>query len=695
MELAANGVPVRGPFLQKIYRWTPVIFFLAVMILYLTMLIDFVFVDEVDVFYGGYNVVHSGDIYKVYPTQHMPFSYYMSALIALFGANSAYWYRIGFYLMMSGLWTAVYVHHRDHLNNWALLGLPFFYVFQLKQHSLATSMISDHWQGIGLILLILEVLRYRRTWRIPLSSAIFVSLGIVLSLGTAFVSAYSVFIVFVGVALMQALRLRKHPEERKTAFREDIRLVLVAMAPFAVLGLWYILSGNLQNFFGGAYELNVSIYSRYIGGFGADAGGTFLGVLPRWIAYIRYGAETIASDPITGITATVRNIGLIVFCVMIMKDHPIAGLTMLGASIFAGVRAFDGFHGAPYMAVCSIPMAFWLGEGILWFYRRKTWPRGISLAAALGLVAVLVVPAARDVYNLRYIPQYLAPTVTSATNRTTLEVLTDPEERIITGDLSVSSGTVMRNRLKLSECSTATGNPWFYEYYGARELANLKEEKTRVLRFCPDDELWGYYIRDYAADFVQYVEDNYHLMDEAVYVRNDALPDAIDRLHSAGYGMIDLSVPPRDYWVLGDQLRSGETVEEHFAPLGSEICAVRVKTATYFGGNRIGLHCVLKEEETGKILAETTCAKDQMKDNDYVRFPLHAEVTPGGRYVICLTAEELEDPEEETKLHIYRSEEGAADGENWAVTGGEKQDCILGIRVEYGIDEQCMILGAR
>ena len=69
-------------------KWLPAVFFCCVLGLYLTMMISSYFVDELDVFYGGYNIVNSGDIYKVYPSQHMPFSYYMAAPGALLGARA-------------------------------------------------------------------------------------------------------------------------------------------------------------------------------------------------------------------------------------------------------------------------------------------------------------------------------------------------------------------------------------------------------------------------------------------------------------------------------------------------------------------------------------------------------------------------------------------------------------------------------
>ena len=94
-------------------------------------------------------------------------------------------------------------------------------------------------------------------------------------------------------------------------------------------------------------------------------------------------------------------------------------------------------------------------------------------------------------------------------NRDLLDILAEPGERIHTDDLYYSSMTVTRLGLKLAEACPGAGSPWFYEYYGERELNNLKEKKTRILVMDPDSEILGYRLRDYARDLVDYVEENY------------------------------------------------------------------------------------------------------------------------------------------------------------------------------------------
>ena len=68
-------------------KMLPVVFFFYVFFLYYSLLSTPYFTDEQDVFFGAYNVIKGQDIYRAFLSQHMPFSYYLAAPIALCGAR--------------------------------------------------------------------------------------------------------------------------------------------------------------------------------------------------------------------------------------------------------------------------------------------------------------------------------------------------------------------------------------------------------------------------------------------------------------------------------------------------------------------------------------------------------------------------------------------------------------------------------
>ena len=670
--------------LAKGDKWVPALFFCCVLALYLTMLADGLFVDELDVFYGGYSLAKGGDIYKAYPSQHMPFSYYFAAPAALLGARTPWQFRLYFDVLLSVLWTGIYLRHRKHFSRFTLALLPVLFAAQLRMHSLGTTMISDHWQGIGILIILLELLRYAEEKKISAGMAWMISLGIVLSFGTTFLSAYPLLILFLGVVAMQAVQAARKERKLPEMLKEDLRLTLICLCPFLLLALWYLASGNLANAFGGAYELNVGIYSKYLDGFGTDAGGSFFATFPRWIQYQGKGAGYLnAAGWRWALQIWAQTAALLVFVACLFREKKrIAGITFLLAVILTGVRAFDGFHGAPYMAVTCIPMAFCLDGALSSFMEKRSWRRALPAAAALACALALAVPVAIAARGLIHVPRLLAGEKHRESNREVLEILAEPGERIHTGDLSYSEMIVMRNNLTLDPGSPAIANPWFYEYYGEQELTALKENQTRLLVLEPDGSLWGHYVRDYAKDFVQYAEEHYTPVGLYTYVRNEDLPAALETLRQAGYGTKVSGLLDSGEHVQGPMLQDGDVAEQRFEAADRNLTAVLLRTATYLGKNRPGITVQLIDDASGEVIGESSLPREEIKDIGYDRFALKADTEPGKTYTVRIMTDGTTPEGLESRLHLYHGAEDSAGGKrgSW---NGEPQPFDWVVMTEY------------
>lgn len=665
-------------------RWIPAVFFCCVLALYLTMMAHFVFVDELDVFYGGYNIARSGDLYRYYPSQHMPFSYYLALPGALLGAKTVWQFRLYFYVLMSALWTGMYIRYRKHFSRPALILMPLLYVVQLRMHELAQTMLSDHWQGIGLMIVLLELLWFADTKKITAGMACMISLGIALSFGTTFLSAYPLLVVFLGVLAMQAVQAVKKERKLSGMIAEDVRLALICLCPFALLALWYLVSGNLGNAAGGAYDLNVRIYSKYLGGFGTSPGGTFLDVFPKWIRYQEKGLSYLNAESWHwALQVFLQTAALLVLAADLWRSRKrIAGITFLLAVILAGVRAFDGFHGAPYMAAACIPMAFCLTAAPEFYLEKRSLRRAVPAALALILAAAFILPEAGMVKNWAHVPRLLAARQYRESNRDMLEVLAEPGERIHTDDLYYSGMTVMANGLSLTEASLGAGNPWFYEYYGERELNSLKENPARLLVMDLEGDVWGYRLRDYAQDLVSFVESNYTPVGPNLYVRNDAYPAAMEKLREAGYGTKLAGQAFATESSLGPRMADGAVYDECFTAEGSRMTAVLIRFATYLNQNRTGAAVQLIREETGEAVAESALPREEIKDNFYTRFALKADTEPGARYILRITTDGTAPEGTEPLLALY-CYPAAGQEETGARADGEKQDFDWALAFEY------------
>ena len=669
-------------------KWLPAAFFLFVLVLYLSMLLDGSFVDETDVFYGGYSIIKGGDIYKAYPSQHMPFSYYFSAIIALFGAREGNWFRVGFYLLLSGLWTGIYIRYRKHIPRLALIMLPVLYIMQLKMYYLATRMLSDHWQGIGIVIILLELIRYAEEKKITTGSACMISLGIVLSFGTTFLSAYPLAAVFLGVAGIQIALLVKKERPVKEVLLEDLRLVLICLAPFAVLAVWYAATGNLSNAIGGVYRLNTEIYSKYLEGFGTSAGGTFLGVFPGWIRYIKSFGGYLKEKPVYAVLIFAQTASLIWFVISMIRDKKvIAAITFAAAVFLCGVRGFDNFHGLAYMATICIPMTLCLDGALNFFLQKKEWKRAAPAVACLACLVALLAPQLKGFVKLIYVPNVLEVWKMPESNQEIIEVLTDTEERIHTGDMSVSGALVIRNNLRLDECTPASSNPWFYEYYGERELAALKENQTRLVYLDAEGETWDHYVKDYAADFVQYVKDHYTLVgNHWVWIRNEEYDAAMERLHAAGYGEIELDMPGVEPEMgRSDMMENGHVLEQRFVAQGKHLTAIRILTLCSYHRNRSGMTVSLTDPETGEVFGTATLAQKELTDGGMSRFAMPVETEPGKVYNIRITTDGTAPEGRKSGLLIARYS-GGADEQTAAYVNGERQDFNWAVRTEYAED---------
>ena len=670
--------------LAKGDKWIPAAFFVCVLALYLTMMANAVFVDELDVFYGGYNIVKSGDLYRFYSSQHMPFSYYFAALGALLGARTAWQFRLFFYVLLSALWTGIYVRNRKVFSRPALILLPVLYVVQLRMYDLAQTMISDHWQGIGLVIILLELLRFAEEKKISVGMACMISLGIVLSLGTAFLSAYPLLIVFLGVVAMQAVMLIRKERKFSELLKEDLRLALICLCPFLLLAGWYLVSGNLGNAVGGAYDLNVNVYSKYLQGFGSSPGGTFIEAFPNWIRYQAKAAEFLRSgDWRWALQVFLQTGSLAVLVISLFKEKKwIAGITFLLAVILTGVRTFDSFHGAPYMAVSCVPMALCLAGAVAFFLQKRSWRRALPAAAALMLAAAFILPEAGMVRSWSYVPKLLAEREYRESNRNALEILAEPNERIHTDDLYYSAETVMRNSLRLDESSLGAGNPWFWEYYGERKMADLKENRTRIVVMDLDGKVWGYGLRDYAADLADYVEENYMPVGPNLYVRKDAYPAALARLREAGYGTVCIGPGFGKESRLGAKLENGTLCEQRITAAGKHMTGVQVRLANYLNQNRVGAKLQLADDATGEVIGESALPKEEIRDNVYSRFALKAETEPGKTYTLRITADTALPEGEDPALSVYCCpvSEGEEAG---GFLNGEKQGFDWAAVIEY------------
>ena len=119
--------------------------------------------DELDIMIAGRDMVDGYQLYTDYSSQHMPFSYYMSAFFALLGARTVSIQRICFYLFYSLMWTLMVFFYGKAEKKRAIALYPILYIFVSCACANGTTILSEQIAGIGFSMLFLEFLQFYRT----------------------------------------------------------------------------------------------------------------------------------------------------------------------------------------------------------------------------------------------------------------------------------------------------------------------------------------------------------------------------------------------------------------------------------------------------------------------------------------------------------------------------------------------------
>ncbi|MBQ9326387.1 MAG: hypothetical protein IJ246_11520 [Clostridia bacterium] len=546
----------------RVPRWVPyvvaVLLFISLLTAYLTFLPSEPFVDETDVFSVGDEIARGGDVYKVNISQHMPFSYYIAAVMGLTHPVNIMAYRLYFYVLMSLGWSLLYLHMRKHLNPVALILLPFLYLMTLSLYDLCTTMLSEHWAGFGHAVMLMELLAYMKNRRLSWSSCVWLSLSIVLTFGCIFTSAYAVFLVALGVVIFQAWMISRagvmeKKQLRRQVIADDGKLVVCCLIPWVILIAWYAVSGNLQNFFYGAYFFNTQIYSKYMGGLGTDPLGSFLLTYRAWWDYtIRcvkgaLGIPTVYNELenvekalqwMRFFDGAVRNLAPLCLGAWLLTQSPIIAVTFVVSTIAVGIRGYDHYHAMNFMCATELSLALLLGSALRapWGHWKK-WTRYPGAMAAVGILVIYVLHT--EVFpQFPMVPQYVRSAhlfernVDSEDIKTFTDIILDPGDTVHMTGLE-NGGTVEVDRG--IDYGAACSTPWTWEGYGEKEMQTLRENRTKMLFYSYGGEVWGYYQDEYARELVSYIRDNYYQAGTEMFIRRDYMGEAIRRTFAADY----------------------------------------------------------------------------------------------------------------------------------------------------------------
>lgn len=519
--------------------------------------------DELDIMIAGRDMVDGYQLYTDYLSQHMPFSYYISAFFALLGARTVSIQRICFYLFYSLLWTLMIYFYGKAEKKRAIALYPILYIFVSCACANGTTILSEQIAGIGFSMLFLEFLQFYRTKELKLRSYIIISISVLFTFGTMFISAFGLFVIALAVLILEIYwEIRKKENFLHWLLRMLKRYLLLAFSiliPWIIMLIYYAANNMLGMVIFSTYTYNREIYSKYNGNYGVDIGATIKDTFLSMFRNLKQDAD-ILSNPESRMAFAKAGLFILLFVLLIcflvyaaIKINVFVSIVSFLFVVALSVRELmflDSFHnGTPYMIICLFT-ALMFGNAV--FVR---WERQKALSVVFKVISLGII-AGMSLFYLKVIdlvsPSHKQGDLAAAE---AIEALTDKGEPVWINtfmiDLDMNADRPMIWNIAIT--------PWGWEATAGEIFPLVKEDRPRVIVFNDHHAVWVYTLEEYAPELIDYVNENYKQIPSSyikaytpdtaaamseefgvfsdysdypsyIYVRNDYYNEALDKL---------------------------------------------------------------------------------------------------------------------------------------------------------------------
>lgn len=546
---------LRFPFLKYI-----LLFLLYFSMEYLLLSSQWFGSDELDIMIAGRDMADGYQLYTDYTSQHMPFSYYISAFFALLGARTVSLQRICFFIFYSLMWTLmVFLYGKDEKKR-AVALYPILYIFVSCSYDFGTAILSEQIAGIGFCFLFLEFLQFYRTKELKARNYLVISWSVLLTFGTMFISAFGLFVIALAVLILEIYwEIRKKESFLSWFLRMLKRYLLLFFAiivPWVIMLIYYAANNMLNLVVFSTYTYNTEIYSKY-SGFGGSIGDALKMAFTSIFRNLKDDVNIIiAPENRMAFARALLFILLFILFVLFLVYAArkigifvsIVSFLLVVALSVRGVLFMNTFHaGTPIMVICLFAALFF---GNVVFVR---WEKRRGLSISLKVISLASI-AFMALFYLRIAnltsPSHKQGDVAVAD---AIEAITDKGEVVWNNtfmlDLDMNSDRPMIWNIGVT--------PWGWEAFSDQIFPLIKENRPRVIVFDPGYHAWNMLLEDYAPELVDYVEDNYTNLSatyivaytlgttptisedsvdspSCVYILNDYYDEAIKKLSAGG-----------------------------------------------------------------------------------------------------------------------------------------------------------------
>ncbi len=503
--------------------------------------------DEYDNFLGGSVVANGGHIYKDFVSQHTPVMYYFCAVLYLLGIRTVLAYRMATYAFMSLLWVIMFLRYKKHFGRLTMALYPILYISLMHEIFLSHTVLSEQLQAQGLVILLLELLKYTRVKNLKLCDLIWISFAVFISFGTAFVSIYPIFIMALTVfayeiySLIKSRKSEDFKDELKPTLIKGGMLVGICLLPFIVILGYYLIIGNLENAIFGAYTVNRKFYPKYNGGFGSSILSTFLDTF-------RHLRATLLSLHIPLYLILVLVCAVFFVAYFIIKKKYFKAFSSAAFLYMAGTRTIAEFHALPFLAIGMFFAAFSI-KTLLSFaisfvkslksdtgFKKSDGYKCAAVKFSCASVSLLLVFV--SVFSF-YLPSFVNREFIIRGSDFSRDKHSDSVSTVI-NKLTEPGDVIYDTTLNLYYIDTDTlpatpsfACPWIYDAYKDKILGELAEKKPFLVYIPKEINIWGYPAFEFAHEVYEYVYANYTEFEPCgipdLYIINDRYSEALAR----------------------------------------------------------------------------------------------------------------------------------------------------------------------
>ncbi len=473
--------------------------------------------DELDIMMGGKAIANGYTLYDDFLSQHMPFSYYISAVFDFLGATSVSAQRFCFYTFFAFFWTIIIYRYRNIVSQKALFIFPIIHMSLISTYIVGTTILSEHIAGIGAVIMFLEFMNFYEKRDLKWHNYMFLSISVILLFGTIFIGIFPIFVTGVAVICFEISCWYKDRKTLKEKANEWVKkyapLLGWSVLPWAVLLTIYAVKGNVLNFIHEAYGINRNIYPDYIEGYGESILSVLLAIpscLFEWTTNI----ITLDNFSVTTVIYLIILVLIVLYASQQFKEGKriFAVFTIFFVSSM-GTRGTFSFHSTHMVEAIALICAIYLGDCMKSEKERK-----IAIICSF----LLLVPYWSNTSGFTAAEQEVDTTTADI-----IDQIVEPGEAV--WQLNFDNASMMiADRPSIANVAAV---PWMWKGQGSRVIDKMQTEMPQVALYNADHEVWGYKMSEYAPEMVGFMAQNYtQYEDTQIYIRNDSYDSLVKKI---------------------------------------------------------------------------------------------------------------------------------------------------------------------